>query len=93
MVSIENADVTFAHCILRNSASDAINISPGLRSATQLAGLVPLPAVQVSWSSLSNISGYAIHNGLAQAVLAAFNWWGAAVAQPPAITPVARAVH
>jgi hypothetical protein len=83
MVSLENADVSFVHCILRYCSHDAINILPG-------KSLAALPASQavfytaaaqpakVNWSSLDAINGYAIHNGSSQAVLAAYNWWGAA---------------
>ena len=78
MVNIDNADVNFTHCILRYSAYDAIKILSS-------RGLTALPAVglatqlvQISWSSLINISGYAIHNVSDQAVLATYNWWGAA---------------
>jgi hypothetical protein len=78
LVSLEYAFVTFTHCILRYCTSDAIEILPGWESATVLASPLASPAVQVSWSSLSNISGYAINNGLAESALAAYNWWGAA---------------
>jgi hypothetical protein len=40
--------------------------------------LAPQP-VRINWSSLHDISGYAIHNLSAQTVRAAYNWWGSAI--------------
>jgi hypothetical protein len=78
MISIQEADVTFNHCILRYGSGDAIEILPDLR-------LAPLPAaaqadlpIQISWSSLDGMGGYAINNGSSQTALATYNWWGSA---------------
>jgi len=70
MIYIENADVTFTHCILRYCAHDAIEIQPGRAVADQSVG--------IDWSRLHDIGGYAIQNGSSQAVQARYNWWGAA---------------
>jgi hypothetical protein len=70
MIYIENADVTFTHCILRYCAHDAIEIQPGRAVADQSVG--------IGWSRLHDIGGYAIQNGSSQAVQAIYNWWGAA---------------
>lgn len=78
MVNIDNADVNFTHCILRYSAHDAINVLPGLRLTALPAVGLATQLVQISWSNLYDISGYAIHNGSDQAVLATYNWWGSA---------------
>lgn len=78
LVSIENAEVTFKHCILRYCTSDAIEIIPGLSLASMTSGLLAVQPVQINWSSLHDINHYAINNGSSQVVQAAFNWWGAA---------------
>jgi hypothetical protein len=78
MVSIENADVTFIHCILRYCLHDAIKIFPGQRLAAMPASPLATQPVRINWSSLYAISGYAIDNGSSQAVLAAYDWWGTA---------------
>jgi hypothetical protein len=77
LVSIENANVTFDHCTLRNSVSDAIKVLPGQLFTSMPDGRLAMQTVKVAWSSLYNIDGYAIANESAQAVLAAYNWWGA----------------
>ena len=78
LVSIENADVTFTHCVLRYCTADAIEIIPGLNLASMPAYPLAAQPVQINWSSLYDIGNYAINNGSSQAVHAAFNWWGAA---------------
>jgi hypothetical protein len=78
MVSIDNADVTFSHCVLRNSAHEAIIIQPGSEEiALSPHASVPLP-MKVYWSRLYNLGGYAIDNQSSQPVLASYNWWGSA---------------
>jgi hypothetical protein len=77
MVSLENADVTFTHCILRYCAADAIEIIPGLNQVSLPAAPLAFEPVQINMSSLHDISGYAIKNESSQAVQAAYNWWGA----------------
>lgn len=76
LVSIENADVNFNHCILRNSTSDAIRIYPGPTAARQ-PGAVAATTMQIGWSQLTDIGGYGISN-LAPVVTvqAIYNWWG-----------------
>jgi hypothetical protein len=76
LVTIENADVTFTHCILRYCTADAIKIIPGLNLASMHAGPLAVQPVQINWSSLYDIGNYAINNGTSQAVHAAYNWWG-----------------
>ena len=70
MIYIENADVNFTHCILRYCSHDAIEIQPGRAAAAE--------SVEIDWSRLHDIGGYAILNGSTQAVQAHYNWWGAA---------------
>jgi hypothetical protein len=76
LVTIENADVTFQNCILRYGSHDAIKILPGEGFASLPEIALASPTLMVYWSSLINNSGYAINNGSAQAVQAAYNWWG-----------------
>jgi hypothetical protein len=77
MVSIQNADVTFTHCILRYCSADAIEIlPPGKNLAPFTDNPFADPFTQINWSSLVDINGYAINNGSSQAVQAAYNWWG-----------------
>ena len=76
LVSLENADVTFKHCILRYCTSDAIRIYPGQNLVSMPGGPLATQPVQINWSSLYDIGNYAINNGSGQAVHAAFNWWG-----------------
>ncbi len=79
MVSIDNADVIFERCTLRNSSHDAIEILPNLGLATLLSAELATQSVQVNRSKFyGTIGGYAINNGSAQPVMAAYNWWGAA---------------
>ena len=78
MVSIENADVTFTHCILRYCSADAIKIYPGGKETTQALRLLADPLTEVYWSQLVAAGGYAINNSSGQPVRAAYNWWGAA---------------
>jgi hypothetical protein len=78
MVSIQNADVTFTHCILRYCSSDAIRVLPDTGLASQFASPLAAPPAKINWSSLVNISGYAINNGSNQVVQAAYNYWGSA---------------
>lgn len=79
MIYIENADVTFVHCILRYCSQDAIEIQPGSALNAQPAGVQDIQEVVINWSSLyDNIGRYAIQNNSSQAVLALYNWWGAA---------------
>lgn len=78
MIYIENADVTFRHCILRYCAYDAIEIQPGQALASLPAGASDTQSIEVSRSSLVDIASYAINNQSSQPVLAAYNWWGAA---------------
>jgi hypothetical protein len=78
MVSLENADVSFTHCVLRNASHDAIKIYPGPGLVSQAANALAAPSVSIGWSELFGISGYAINNGLTQAVQASYSWWGAA---------------
>ena len=70
MVSIENADVTFKHCILRYCTADAIGIIPGLNLVSMPGGPLATQPVQINWSSLHDISNYAINNGSIDAVSA-----------------------
>lgn len=77
MVSIQNADLYFTNCILRYSAGDAIKIWPDGNLAILPVNLPASQPVQIGWSSLINISGYAINNVSSQVVQAAYNWWGA----------------
>ena len=78
MVSAENADISFSHCILRHSAGDAIEVWPDGSLASLPVNPLASQPVRVNCSSLHDISGYAIQNLSAQTVLAAYNWWGAA---------------
>jgi hypothetical protein len=78
MVSIQNADVTFTHCVLRYCTSDAIRILPGLSLTALPATPLATQSVQIIWSSLVDVSGYAINNGASEVVQATFNWWGSA---------------
>jgi hypothetical protein len=78
MVNINNADVTFGHCTLRYSLHDAIYVYPDQVLAPLLANLLAIQPLEIYWSNLLDIGGYAINNGSAQAVLAKYNWWGAA---------------
>jgi len=78
MVYIENADVTFRHCILRYCSHDAIEIQPGQALASLPAGASDTQSIEVSRSSLVDIASYAINNQGSQPVLAAYNWWGSA---------------
>ena len=78
MVNINNADVTFDHCTLRYSLHDAINVFPDQVLSPLSANLLAIQPLEIYWSNLLNIGGYAINNGSAQAVLAKYNWWGAA---------------
>jgi hypothetical protein len=76
MISLENADVTFTHCILRYCEGDAIRIYPAGKTAAQ--SMSPMAALDdhVTWSQLYGISGYAINNATSDAVQAAYDWWG-----------------
>jgi hypothetical protein len=77
MIDIENADVNFTHCILRNYAHDAIAIAPSERKLVGgLDAALAAQPVRVSWSQLYGGGGYAIHNFSAQAVEALYDWWG-----------------
>jgi hypothetical protein len=78
LVSIESADVTFSHCILRNSTHDAIRVYPGTLSSRWQEALAT-SAVRATWSQFTDLSGYAIDNQILDVpVQAAYNWWGAA---------------
>lgn len=77
MIYIENADVTFRHCILRFCSNDAIYIQPSVALARQPAASQSAPDTQIAWSNLLQIGGYAINNPGSQPVLALYNWWGA----------------
>jgi hypothetical protein len=77
MVSIQNADVSFTHCILRYCTSDAIRVLPELSLAALPASSLVAQPVKIIWSGLYDINGYAINNGASQDVQAAYNWWGA----------------
>jgi hypothetical protein len=76
LVSIQNADVTFSRCILRYCTADAIRVLPGL----DMSALPQHPPLaqneEIKWSSLYDITGYAINNETVDAVQAAYNWWG-----------------
>ena len=78
MISIENADVIFNHCILRYSAGDAIEVLPGGLSASAPHVVQAAQPTRVNWSQLYAIGGYAINNDSDLPVEAAYNWWGAA---------------
>jgi len=78
MISLENADIIFKHCILRYCSHDAIEILPGM-ALDSLPAVAPIAQlVEVSRSSLYDIAGYAVNNQSSQPVLAAYNWWGSA---------------
>lgn len=82
LVGLTDADVTFDHCTLQNSTSDAIRIYPGAAGQSLAARLAAAPvsptAMQIHWSKLAALGGYAIDNRASQPVQASYNWWGAA---------------
>jgi hypothetical protein len=80
MVSIQNADVTFTHCVLRYCTADAIRILPDMKLATLPVSPRAAQPVQINWSKLYDVGeySYAINNLASQVVQAAYNWWGAA---------------
>lgn len=81
MVSIQNADVTFTHCVLRYCSADAIKILPPGKNLTPFTdNPFADPLTQINWSSLYDVGeySYAINNGSSQVAQAAYNWWGAA---------------
>jgi len=87
MISIENADVTFQHCILRYCSNDAIKIYPGVVKASLPTGMQAVPQTQIYWSGLTGIGGYAVNNLASQPVQALYNWWGAASGPTAADNP------
>ncbi len=76
LVSINNADVTFTHCILRYTSHDAIEVLPGRSLSERPTVVQNIQGVGVFWSSLHDISGFAIDNQGSQPVQALYNWWG-----------------
>ena len=76
MVSLHNAMAIFNHCYFRYCTADAIRVLPDGNLATLPASPLAAQPAQVNWSSLVDISGYAINNSSSQAVLATYNWWG-----------------
>jgi len=78
MVSLDNANVSFYDCILRYCTHDAIEVLPARSLEVLPAGALVAQPVEVTWSSLYNISNYAIDNQGSQPVLAIYNWWGSA---------------
>jgi hypothetical protein len=79
MVSIQNANVTFNHCILRYCSADAIKIFPGKAVAAD--------SIVLDWDRLTDIGGYAVNNQTTQPVQAHYNWWGAASGPTAADNP------
>jgi len=87
MIYLENADVTFTHCILRYCAYDAIEIQPGVALASRSGGGQATPQVEINWSNYINLGGYAVQNYSSQAVNALYNWWGASSGPAAADNP------
>jgi hypothetical protein len=77
LVSISDADVTFVHCILRYTSHDAIEILPSRSLSERPTSVQNIQGVGVFWTSLHDISGYAVNNQGSQPVQALYNWWGA----------------
>jgi hypothetical protein len=87
LVSIEDADVTFDHCILRYSSGDAIRVYPGPTPGWQPESLA-IPTVSAAWGQFTDIDGYAIDNQASDVVVqAAYNWWNSPTGPTTANNP------